>query len=147
VIINLHNIGDAYLRMGDEARAWASFDKSRTLANEANWERGVVMNEAFLAYLEGGRSGQTDDAATDRLRQALERARALSDAETEVTAGWLLGLHLRNLGTESEAKEAFEQALVLARRIEDLAMIRIIEGSLAGARRPTRSEPDDTLRV
>ena len=106
------------------------------------------MNEAFLAYLEGGRSGQTDDAATDRLRQALERARALSDAETEVTAGWLLGLHLRNLGTESEAKEAFEQALVLARRIEDLAMIRIIEGSLAGGtRRPTRSEPDGTLRV
>jgi serine/threonine protein kinase/tetratricopeptide (TPR) repeat protein len=147
VIINLHNIGDAYMRMGDEARAWASFDKSRTLANEANWERGVVMNEAFLAYLEGGRSGQTDDAATDRLRQALERAHALSDAETEVTAGWLLGLHLRNLGSESEAKEAFEQALVLARRIEDLAMIRIIEGSLAGARRPTRSEPDDTMRV
>ena len=148
VIINLHNIGDAYMRMGDEARAWASFDKSRALANEANWERGVVMNEAFLAYLEGGRSGQTDDAATDRLRQALERARALSDAETEVTAGWLLGLHLRNLGSESEAKEAFEQALVLARRIEDLAMIRIIEGSLAGGtRRTSRSEPDDTLRV
>ncbi len=91
VIINLHNIGDAYLRMGDEARAWASFDKSRTLANEANWERGVVMNEAFLAYLEGGRSGQTDDAATERLRQALERARALSDAETEVTGGVAAG--------------------------------------------------------
>jgi class 3 adenylate cyclase/tetratricopeptide (TPR) repeat protein len=136
VIINLHNIGDAYMRMGDEARAWASFDKSKALANEANWERGVVMNEAFLAYLEGGRAGQTDDAATDRLRLALERARALSDAETEVTAGWLLGLHLRNLGSESEARETFEQALVLARRIEDLAMIRIIERSLTGAIRP-----------
>jgi tetratricopeptide (TPR) repeat protein len=50
-VVNLHNMGDTWLRIGDVARAYASFEQSRELARDCGWERGTVMNDVFLAYL------------------------------------------------------------------------------------------------
>ena len=81
-LINLHNIGDAWLRCGNLAHAWAAFERSRELARESGHERGVVMNDVFLLYLRGLR-GET---VVPDLEKASAAARRLGDPETALTA-------------------------------------------------------------
>jgi class 3 adenylate cyclase/tetratricopeptide (TPR) repeat protein/tRNA A-37 threonylcarbamoyl transferase component Bud32 len=95
-VVNLHNMGDAWLRIGDNARAYASFEQSRELARECGWERGVVMNDAFVAYLRGVRG---DDVGAE-LERASAAAQALGDREMAVQARWL---HVRLLLARGEA--------------------------------------------
>ncbi|MEN9784937.1 MAG: hypothetical protein RLZZ299_201 [Pseudomonadota bacterium] len=78
-IINHHNIGDALLRLGDHARAWASFEQSREMARACDWERGVVMNDVYLTWL---RALRGEDVAAE-LDAAVRRAATLGDAESE----------------------------------------------------------------
>ncbi|MDP2309976.1 MAG: protein kinase [Pseudomonadota bacterium] len=85
-VVNLHNIGDAWVRIGDLARAYASFEQSRELARECGWERGMVMNDVFLAYLRGVRG----EDVTDALEKAGAWAARLGDREMAVQARWLL---------------------------------------------------------
>ncbi len=85
-VVNLHNIGDAWLRIGDVARAYASFEQSRDLARECGWERGVVMNDVFLAYLRGLRG----EGVAEDLEKSGARAARLGDRETALQARWLL---------------------------------------------------------
>ncbi|MDP2311685.1 MAG: protein kinase [Pseudomonadota bacterium] len=111
-VVNLHNIGDAWVRIGDLARAYASFEQSRELARECGWERGMVMNDVFLAYLRGVRG----DDVTEAMEKAGAWAARLGDREMAVQARWLLARLLlskrdpagdRLLRTvESEAREA-----------------------------------------
>ncbi len=85
-VVNLHNIGDALVRIGDLARAYASFEQSRELARECGWERGMVMNDVFLAYLRGVRG----EEAAEGLEKAGAWASRLGDREMAVQARWLL---------------------------------------------------------
>lgn len=90
-VVNLHNIGDAWVRIGDLARAYASFEQSRELARECGWERGMVMNDAFLAYLRGVRG----EDVTEALEKTSAWAARLGDREMAVQARWLLARLLR----------------------------------------------------
>jgi tetratricopeptide (TPR) repeat protein len=111
-VVNLHNIGDAWVRIGDIARAYASFEQSRELARESGWERGMVMNDVFLAYLRGLRG----EDVTDALEKAGAAAARLGDREMTVQARWLLARLLQDRrdpnadrmlrAVESEAREA-----------------------------------------
>jgi tetratricopeptide (TPR) repeat protein len=85
-VINLHNIGDVLLRLGDLGRAWAAFEQSRDLARECGWERGVVMNEVYLHYLRGLRG---DDVVAD-LERAASAANRLGERESAYVARWHL---------------------------------------------------------
>jgi tetratricopeptide (TPR) repeat protein len=81
-ITNLHNIGDALMRRGDFAHAYASFEQSRDLARECAWERGVVMNEVFLCYLRGLRG----EAVLEDLEHVTRAAQRVGDKETAILA-------------------------------------------------------------
>ncbi|MFN7146085.1 MAG: tetratricopeptide repeat protein, partial [Myxococcota bacterium] len=84
-VVNLHNMGDTWLRLGDLARAYASFEQSRELARECGWERGMVMNDVFLHYLRGVRG----EEVTGDLDKAAASAAKLGDREMAVQAKWL----------------------------------------------------------
>lgn len=117
-VVNLHNMGDTWRRLGDAARAYASFEQSRELARECGWERGQVMNDVFLAYLRGVR-GEDATAALERAGAAAGR---LGDKEMAVTARWLLARLARTHGdpsadrlaraAEADAREAGLAALL-----------------------------------
>jgi class 3 adenylate cyclase/tetratricopeptide (TPR) repeat protein len=85
-VVNLHNIGDAWLKIGDLPRAYASFEQSRDLARDCGWEKGVVMNEVFLSYLRGLRG----EAVTEELERACAAATRLADRETAIMGRWFL---------------------------------------------------------
>ncbi|GDX83040.1 hypothetical protein LBMAG42_48510 [Deltaproteobacteria bacterium] len=85
-VINLHNIGDALLRMGDLGRAWAAFEQSRELAGECAWDRGVVMNDVFLHYLRGLRG---EDVLAE-LEKDVVTAGKLGEKEMAHTARWCI---------------------------------------------------------
>lgn len=119
VIVNLHNLGDVYLRMGDDARAHQYFSESLEGASEHGWEGGLLMNRVYLAYLdclqgEPGSdyrtledwveralvSGARDTAAQGKVFLARlsarsgdhDRAQSLLDEASELTEGALAGL-------------------------------------------------------
>lgn len=85
-VINLHNIGDTLLRMGDLGRAWAAFEQSRELAKECAWDRGVVMNDVFLHYLRGVRG----EEVLPLLEADAALANKLGEREMAYTARWCL---------------------------------------------------------
>jgi len=72
VIVNLHNLGDVYLRMGDDARAHQYFSESLEGAREHGWDAGQVMNSVYLAYLDCVQGGEDGDRRL--LEDSIERA-------------------------------------------------------------------------
>lgn len=71
VAVNLHNLGDVFLRQNDHARAYGAFHQSLALATEAGHERLVLHDRMFAGYLDalaGEASGK------EQLQQAVESA-------------------------------------------------------------------------
>ena len=63
LVVALHNIGDCHVRLGAHGRAWASFQESSKLAEQLQMPAGRILNEPFMAYLEGLRALEGDSAA------------------------------------------------------------------------------------
>ena len=72
VIVNFHNIGDVYFRMGEDGRAHQYFTQSLEAAREHGWVAGEVMNVVYLAYLDWMQSESEEQRAA--LESAVERA-------------------------------------------------------------------------
>lgn len=136
VVINYHNIGDAYLRMGDLGRAWAAFQQSRDLAHAMGWKFGETMNAPFVAFIEGlpkEDTGEQDAGGLDalaRMRAAAEEIKALTDIELEVSAQWLLGRLLAAHGKLDAARAQLGGALDTATEIDARPLIRDVTASL-----------------
>ncbi len=138
VAINLHNVGDTHLRMGDRARAFAAFHKSRDLCVAARWERGEVLNDTFLAWLDldGNPDQEAWQAAYARLLEASRRARDLADLETALTGAWLQGRALVGQGEVAQAAAVLEAALGEAEELDAASLARDLRASLAGCAAP-----------
>jgi len=126
-VINLHNIGDVHMRLGDDARAWAAFKKSHELAIASGFEHGEVMNEAYLAFLEG-RQGQGDPE--ERLVDVLKRADRIGQHETRVNARWFLGKHRFGQGDLEGARHVWEEGLAVATDLDSPQLARELEVAL-----------------
>ncbi|MEC8194705.1 MAG: protein kinase [Myxococcota bacterium] len=127
-VINLHNIGDVHFRLGDDARAWASFKKSRDIASASGYAPGVVMNDAFMAYLEG-KKGEAD--IDQRLVAITAKADKTAHNETRVNARFLLGKHRQEGGDTVGAREVWEEGIALAAALEAPQLARELKASLA----------------
>ena len=126
-LVNLHNIGDALLRMGDHARAWAAFEQSRELARDCASERGVSMNDVYLHYLRGLRG---EEVRADLAAAGAEAAR-LGEPESALLARWFAA-RLAQDGAAAAAivAEAEVQGFPnLARQLRSSGAVR---GSLSG---------------
>ncbi|MCK6507348.1 protein kinase [Myxococcota bacterium] len=124
--VNLHNTGDTLVRMGQLARAWGAFERSRDLAQAIGWTRGVVMNDLWMAWLEASRTGLDPDAVA----AAAAQAQALGDLETAATGRWLLGRLLRERGQEERGLRELVGALEQARALGAAPLRRDIEETL-----------------
>jgi tetratricopeptide (TPR) repeat protein len=126
-VVNLHNIGDTHFRMGDTSRAWAAFHQSRDLAEQMDWQPGVIMNDVFLAFLE---AGEDPEYGADRLEVAAAQADKLMLHDSRIAARWLLGrLHADQADTP-RAKAVWTEAIALAEQLEAPRMAEEIRAEL-----------------
>ncbi|MEL6345283.1 MAG: protein kinase [Myxococcota bacterium] len=133
VVVNYHNIGDTFLRMGEMGRAWAAFQRSRDLAREMGWAYGVQMNLPFIAFIEGlprSADGLDPQEAISRMDAAVETVRQLPDLALGVAAIWLKARLLIARGANSDARQALDDALRTARTLGDRHLIRDIEETM-----------------
>ena len=128
LVINLHNIGDAHLRLGQMGRAHAAFVESRDLAKESGLERSAALNDSYLGYLEALRGDPGEGLAL--IRRASARSRSLGDVQAEVSAHWLEGLVLLDQGNIAAGRVMLEKALAASREIGAHWIARDIEAAL-----------------
>ncbi len=131
--VNHHNIGDVWFLRGDLPRASVAFARSRELAVEAGWKRGVVLNDAHLAFVDALRDGTPEAlrAGLQRLEDAHAHATALDDPETRTTAAWLSARLRRRLGDDDGADADLARARALADAHGNVALRRLLDGARA----------------
>ncbi|MGC6491844.1 MAG: serine/threonine-protein kinase PknK [Myxococcota bacterium] len=125
VAVNHHNIGDVYFMHGEHDRAAVAFKRSREIARETGWARGIYLNDLYLCFLDGLK--QSDRAEScQQLETLISRAATLADHETSLTGRLLLGRLLDHDGDVGGAlallteasREAHERHLPIARLID-----------------------------
>ncbi|MCC6648677.1 MAG: protein kinase [Polyangiaceae bacterium] len=114
VAINLHNVGDARLRLGDRAHAYAAFRQSLAAAEQSGSERLAEHDRAFLGYLDALQDIPGGEA---QVRAAIAYAEARGYAWDVVNARYLLGLLLLHLGLVSAASVELSLAREQSRAI------------------------------
>jgi serine/threonine protein kinase/tetratricopeptide (TPR) repeat protein len=88
VAVNLHNQGDALIRVGDRPRAYAALQASLAAAEEINSERMVNLDTMMLAYLDAVKGSED---ARQVLGQRIARAEMQRWTWDVVTGRYLLG--------------------------------------------------------
>lgn len=123
-IVNHHNIGDTWLRMGDLARAHGAFSESMALAQDSDWEPGVTMNALFLGYLDAERG---DLEGLERLARAIRTARRSRDPSLVAIGQWLQARWAAQHEGEEQARAAFTLAIQTAEDAGDVGLVREIQ--------------------
>jgi len=142
VIVNHHNIGDVHFQKHDYSRARVSFARSRELARRVGWDRGMVLNDIFLAYL-GAHAG---DHGVEPILEAVDRARSLGDAEVMTAGEWLAGRWLLENNRVREGRSQLEQALVDAEQNDLQPMVVLISERLRDLSAEVVGSPSESLR-
>jgi eukaryotic-like serine/threonine-protein kinase len=111
VMLNLHNLGDILVHLGDLPRAYGAFRQSLALCEESGYERLANYNRMFLAYLDGIQG--TGDSEK-LLRQGIAYAES-KDFTWDVIGGRvLLAALLHRAGQLQEATREYDRTRVLA---------------------------------
>ncbi len=131
VAVNLHNQGDALMRLEELPRAYAALEASRTVAEELGADRLVNLNRLMLAYLDAlNGSAPARQSLSEHLAQA-EAQRWTWDA---ITGRYLLGRLLVRRGNIAAAKRELGAALKLARSVDNRLVAEDCERELARLR-------------
>ena len=108
VVINHHNIGDVHFSRGDLPKAWVAFSRSRELAEDMAWRRGVVLNDVYLGYIEATKGDV--EGGLERIKAAMKEAEGLGDTEISANGALMAGRLLLEHGRETEAAELLDLA-------------------------------------
>ncbi len=121
VALNLHNMGDALVRLEDYPRAYGAFKQSLSFCDEAAYDRLASHNRMFLAFLDAVNG---DEAGLVQLHLGIAYAEAHDFTWDVLTGRWLLAkLHLRK-DERVAARTEYEKLRHLAKSVGN----RLIEG-------------------
>ncbi|MBL8612816.1 MAG: protein kinase [Myxococcales bacterium] len=112
VAVNMHNLGELLVRLGDFARAFGAAQQSYALCSEGGYDRLANHNRMFLAFLEGVRGG---DGAQRSIEQALAYAEACDFTWDVISGRWLLAQLKERAGDTTSAAEAYERLRAVAK--------------------------------
>ncbi|MBK9371398.1 MAG: protein kinase [Deltaproteobacteria bacterium] len=128
VIVNLYNIGEALVRLGDAPRAWAAFNRAKEQAVEQGAHRLAALGELWLGYLAAARG---DEAGEARLSDATVALSRLNDPQSALTGRWLAGRLHRERGDHPQAQTLLRAALSDAEALGATLLARDIQRELA----------------
>ena len=127
VAVSLHNEGEALLRDGDLARAYASLQSAAAVAAEIGSQRLSNLSRMLLAYL-GAVKGS--EHAGRELGERLARAEAKKLTWDTLTGRYLLGKMLAERGDVTAARRELELARKLAQAAGNRLIIDDCDGEL-----------------
>ncbi len=127
---NLMNLGNVYWRLGRYDEARASLQESSRLARQLGDGGKRVLAEISLHYAEIALSNHDFPESMTKSREALELAENQS-AEISVQAKAALSLALASSGDPSGAKKTCEEAVEMAMRAGDEALLSRAKLALA----------------
>ncbi|MCO4746037.1 MAG: protein kinase [Proteobacteria bacterium] len=125
VMVNYHNIGDTYFNLEEWSRAWVAFARSRELAAQMGWDRGIALNDTYMGYIETVRDKWS--SGVERMRHAVELARSFKDAEITAFGLWLQARAHADRGDTETALPLLDAAEQAAAGIEMVHMLESIE--------------------
>jgi tetratricopeptide (TPR) repeat protein len=112
VAVNLHNLGDILVHLGDNARAYGAIKQSLALCDELGHDRLASYNRMFLAFLDG----LAGDADADRvLWQGIRYAEANAFTWDLLGGRLLLAKLLQHRDELDGARLEFQKLRELAR--------------------------------
>ncbi len=130
--IALHNLGDAKIRLGENAPAYAALQQSLALAEEGGHERLIAINRAPIAYLDGIAG---DAGAAGRLVDIVAWNHARGYHWDELNARYWLGLLYVAKKERLPAIEELSLARGLAQKLAMQSMIIDADQGLEEARK------------
>jgi tetratricopeptide (TPR) repeat protein len=127
VAVNLHNLGDALVRLADFARAYGAIQQSLALCDEASFERLASHNRMFLAFLDALAG---DAEAEKTLTQGIRYAEANEFTWDLISGRELLANLLERRGDIDGAKLEYEKLVELSRHAGNAVVAEDAEGAL-----------------
>ncbi|MBI2389012.1 MAG: protein kinase [Deltaproteobacteria bacterium] len=126
--INIHNLGDCRMRLGDKPGAYAALQQSLALAEEGGHDRLAAINRAPIAYLDGLAG---DEKALRKLAEVTAWNHQRGYLWDEVNARYWLGLLHLGRAERAEAIDELGRARALAERLSLKSIVADCDEALA----------------
>jgi eukaryotic-like serine/threonine-protein kinase len=110
--LNAHNMGEAFLRLGDYRRAFAALRNSYEVASEHGYTRLQMSNMRILGFIDATRFGSSEGRA--RLLQAIDYAVAHAYVWDIIQGRYLLAIVDQARGDIDGARGTLREVLNLA---------------------------------
>jgi eukaryotic-like serine/threonine-protein kinase len=110
--LNAHNMGEAFLRLGDYRRAFAALRSSYELASEHGYTRLQMANMRILGFIDATRFGSTEGRA--RLSQAIDYAVEHAYVWDIIQGRYLLAIVDQSRNDVDAARSTLREVLNLA---------------------------------
>jgi tetratricopeptide (TPR) repeat protein len=110
--LNAHNMGEAYLRLGDHRRAFAALRNSYEVASESGFTRLQMSNMRALGFIDATRFGSAEGRA--RVLQAIEYAEKHDFVWDVIQGKYFLAIIDQQRGEPEEARARLREVLNLA---------------------------------
>ncbi len=114
VAVNAHNLGEFYLRTGDDKKAFSSLRMGYEVATEHGFARLAMLNVCLLGFLDAMRFGSEQGKA--RMVQAVQYAEARGYTWDLIGEKYLLAIVEQKLGRPEAALAALRDVIGLAER-------------------------------
>jgi serine/threonine protein kinase/tetratricopeptide (TPR) repeat protein len=110
--LNAHNMGEAYLRLGDHRRAFAALRSSYEVAAENGYTRLQMSNMRALGFIDATRFGSSEGRA--RVLQAIEYADKHEFVWDVIQGKYFLAIIEQTRGDAESARSTLREVLELA---------------------------------
>jgi tetratricopeptide (TPR) repeat protein len=110
--LNAHNMGEAYLRLGDHRRAFAALRGSYEMATENGFTRLQMSNLRALGFIDATRFGSAEGRT--RVVQAIEYAEQHDFVWDAILGKFFLAVIEHRRGETEEARQQLREVLNLA---------------------------------
>jgi tetratricopeptide (TPR) repeat protein len=136
VAVNAHNLGEFYIRLREDSRAFASLRLSYEVATEHGFARVSWLNVCLLGFLDAMRFGS--EQARMRMREAVRYAEERGYTWDLIGEKYLLAIVEQKLGNLEGARGALREVIELADRHGHM---RVCDDAEAGLRAVEANEP------
>jgi tetratricopeptide (TPR) repeat protein/tRNA A-37 threonylcarbamoyl transferase component Bud32 len=130
IAVNAHNLGEAYLRLGDSKRSFASLRYSYEVARDHGWTKLQWVNLRVLGFIDATRFGSAE--GKQRIIEAVEYAQRHGFVWDVIEGKAMLAIVAQREGDVDEARRQLGEVLRLAAESGHARAVEHAQRALAG---------------